>query len=36
VDGELPATRTAACHDDERLTVFSEDSDPARELMMAS
>jgi len=24
LDGELTATRTAACHDDDRLTVFSE------------
>ena len=36
LDGELTATRTAACHDDERLTVFSENSDPGRELTMAS
>jgi hypothetical protein len=35
-DGELTATRTAACHDDERLTVFSENPDPARELTIAS
>jgi hypothetical protein len=36
VDGELTATRAAACHDAERLTVFSENSDPARELTIAS
>jgi hypothetical protein len=36
LDGELTATRTAACHDDDRLTVFSENSDPGRELTMAS
>jgi hypothetical protein len=36
VDGELTATGTAACHDDERLTDFSENSDAARELTMTS
>jgi hypothetical protein len=36
VDDELTATRTAACHDDERLAVFSENSDPARERTMTS
>jgi hypothetical protein len=36
IDGELTATRTAACHDDERLTVFSENSDAPRGLTRTS
>jgi hypothetical protein len=36
VDAELTATRTAACQEDERLADFSENSDAARELTIAS